>query len=220
MSLAAQLQRTVTARWMNVLLLAAPLSWIAARMHAPMWVFLAAGLSLIPAAGLIGEATEELAGRSGPTLGGLLNATFGNAAELIIGIVALRADHVEVVKASLTGSLIGNLLLVYGGSCFAGGLRHGQQRFNRTAASSATTMLVLAVVALVMPAVVDLFSFGSLQARPEIILRLSFWTSLVLLAVYIAGLIFAFTTNRDPPGTGVHGCRARPRSPCSRQARC
>src|SRR6187549_4117124 len=93
--------------------------------------FVLAAITLIPAAGLIGEATEELANRSGPTLGGFLNATFGNAAELIIAVVALRAHHVEVVKASITGSIIGNLLLVFGASCLVGGVRHGTQRFNR-----------------------------------------------------------------------------------------
>ena len=103
-------------------------------------------VSLVPAAGLIGEATEELAKRAGPTLGGFLNATFGNAAELIIAIAALRAHHTEIVKASITGSIIGNLLLVFGASCFAGGLAHGTQKFNRTAAGSATVMLALAVV--------------------------------------------------------------------------
>ena len=198
MSIAAQVGRSFTESWLNVLLVAVPLSWAAAYYHAPMYVFVAAALSLIPAAGLIGTATEDLALRSGPTMGGLLNATFGNAAELIIAIVALRAHHLEVVKASLTGSILGNLLLVFGLSCFAGGLKHGTQRFNRAAAGSATVMLVLAVVALVMPAAVDLFAFGSLNAHPEVVQRLSEWTAVVLLLVYCAGLIFAFTTNRDP----------------------
>ena len=198
MSIAGQVARSFTQSWLNVLLVAVPLSWAAAYYHAPMYVFVAAALSLIPAAGLIGTATEELALRSGPTMGGLLNATFGNAAELIIAIVALRAHHPEVVKASLTGSILGNLLLVFGLSCFVGGVKHGTQRFNRTAAGSATVMLVLAVVALVMPAAVDLFAFGSLNAHPEVVQRLSEWTAVVLLMVYCAGLIFAFTTNRDP----------------------
>src|SRR6185312_16333337 len=117
--------------------------------------------------------------RSGPTLGGFLNATFGNAAELIIAIVALRAGHVEVVKASITGSIIGNLLLVFGASAFCGGLRHGTQKFARAAAGSPTVMLTLAVAALVMPAAVDLFAFGSLNARPEVLNDFSIWTSWV-----------------------------------------
>jgi Ca2+:H+ antiporter len=188
----------LTSSWLNLLLIAAPLSWIAAYQDAQLWVFIFAAIALIPAAGLIGTATEELACRSGPTLGGFLNATFGNAAELIIAIVALRAGHIEVVKASITGSILGNLLLVFGASCLVGGLKHGTQRFNRVAASSATTMLVLAVVALVMPAVVDYFAFGSLHAQPEVIVNLSFWTSLVLLTVYAAGLVFSFRANKDP----------------------
>src|SRR3954468_12645393 len=113
MSIAGQMWRTVTSSWLNVLLIAAPLSWIAQATGASFWIFILAAVTLIPAAGLIGTATEELACRSGPTLGGFLNATFGNAAELIIAIVALRAGHIEVVKASITGSIIGNLLLVF-----------------------------------------------------------------------------------------------------------
>lgn len=205
MSIASQLARSLTASWLNVLLVVAPVSWwLALRGDASVWLFVAAAVSLIPAAGLIGEATEELANRSGPTLGGFLNATFGNAAELIIAIVALRANHVEVVKASITGSIIGNLLLVFGASSFVGGLRHGTQRFNRVASGSATVMLSLAVAALVMPATVDFFAFGSLNARPEVLMRLSAWTAWVLLAVYVAGLIFAFKTNKDPLRPGGH----------------
>jgi Ca2+:H+ antiporter len=198
-SIARQLTRSLTGRWLNVLLVVAPISWwMAIRGDSTLWLFVAAAVTLIPAAGLIGEATEELANRSGPTLGGFLNATFGNAAELIIAIVALRAGHVEVVKASITGSIIGNLLLVFGASCLVGGLTHGAQRFNRMASGSATVMLSLAVAALVMPATVDYFAFGSLDARPEVLLRLSIWTSWVLLIVYVAGLVFAFRTNKDP----------------------
>jgi Ca2+:H+ antiporter len=204
MSIAAQIRRTLASSWLNVLLIAAPLSWIAEATGGSFWIFILAAISLIPAAGLIGTATEELACRSGPTLGGFLNATFGNAAELIIAIIALRAGHVEVVKASITGSIIGNLLLVFGASCLIGGFKHGTQRFNRIAASSATTMLVLAVVALVMPAVVDYFAFGSLHAEPRVIVRLSYWTAVVLLGVYAAGLVFSFNTHKDPLRAAGH----------------
>src|SRR4029453_342728 len=137
------------------------------------------------------------------TPGGFLNATFGNAAELIIAIAALRAHHTAVVKASITGSIIGNLLLVFGLSCVVGGFAHGSQRFNRTSAGTGTVMLFLATGAPVMPAVVDLVSFGSLQAHPEEIDRLSFWTSIVLLLVYVAGLIFSFRYNRNPLRAGL-----------------
>ena len=181
------LLKLLTGSWLNVLLIAAPISLILRwQSGISLWVFAAAAVSLIPAAGLIGTATEHLARRAGPTLGGFLNATFGNAAELIIAIAALRAGHTEVVKASITGSIIGNLLLVFGLSCFLGGLRHGRQKFNRLSAGSATVMLFLATVALVMPALVALVSFGSLEAHTRAIDRLSFWSSLVLLGVYAA----------------------------------
>jgi Ca2+:H+ antiporter len=206
-----QLLRIVTGSWLNLLLLAAPLSlWIRWQSGVSVWVFVTAGLSLVPAAGLIGTATEHLSRRAGPTLGGFLNATFGNAAELIIAVAALRAHRTAVVKASITGSIIGNLLLVFGLSCYLGGLRHGPQKFSRVSAGSATVMLFLATVALVMPAVVAIFSFGSLQAHTEVIDRLSFWSSIVLLGVYGSGLIFAFRSQRDPlrgsPGH-AHGPR-------------
>ena len=208
-SAVSQVLRTVTSRWLNLLLIAAPVSlWIRWQTGVSIWVFVTAAISLIPAAGLIGVATEHLARRSGPTLGGLLNATFGNAAELIIAIVALRAHHTEVVKASITGSIIGNLLLVFGLSCYIGGLKNGRQKFNRISAGSSTVMLFLATVALVMPALVALISFGSLEAHPAVIDRLSFWSSIVLLIVYASGLVFAFRSQRDPlridPGHG-HG---------------
>ena len=199
MSLAGQLSRAVTASWLNLLLVAAPISWwLYWSGDTSIWVFVSAAIALIPAAGLIGEATEELASHSGPTLGGFLNATFGNAAELIIAIVALRAHHIEIVKASITGSIIGNLLLVFGGCCLVGGLRHGTQRFKRVAANGPTVMLTVAVAALVMPATVDLFAFGSLNARPDVLNRLSLWASWILLGVYAGGLVFAFRTQRDP----------------------
>src|SRR3954464_949044 len=210
---ATQLLRIVTGSWLNLLLVAAPISlWLRWQSGVSIWVFITAAVSLVPAAGLIGVATEHLARRAGPTLGGFLNATFGNAAELIIAVVALRAHHTEIVKASITGSIIGNLLLVFGLSCFVGGLKHGRQKFNRVSAGSATVMLYLATVALVMPALVALISFGSLEAHPAVIDTLSFWSSIVLLGVYAAGLVFAFRSQRDPlrtdPGR-VHGATLR-----------
>jgi Ca2+:H+ antiporter len=185
--------------WLNLLLLAAPLSlWLRWRDGVSLWVFMLAAVSIVPAAGLIGTATEHLARRAGPTLGGFLNATFGNAAELIIATAALKGGHPEVVKASITGSIIGNLLLVFGLSCYLGGIRCGRQKFNKLAAGSSTVMLFLAIVALVMPALVALVSYGSLEAHPRAIDRLSFWSSIVLLSVYAGGLLFAFKSQRDP----------------------
>jgi Ca2+:H+ antiporter len=141
--------------------------------------------------------TEELARRSGPAWGGFLNATFGNAAELIIAIVALNNGHIALVKASITGSILGNLLLVLGLSFFIGGLGRTSQKFHRTAATNTAAMLFLAVVALVMPAVFDLSLYGSLAAHPAAIDHLSFWSALVLIAAYAGSLIYAFTAQRD-----------------------
>src|SRR5438093_2733761 len=119
-------------------------------------VFFAAALGIIPTAALMGRATEELASRSGPGIGGLLNVTFGNAPELIIALFALGQGLHEVVKASLIGSMIGNILLVLGAAMFVGGLRRDRQRFDRTAASAQSAMLLLAAVALAMPAIYEL----------------------------------------------------------------
>ena len=119
----------------------------------PIVTFFVSALAVIPLAKYIGEATDEIAIRTGPALGGLLNATFGNATELIIGIIAIRSGLLEVVKASITGSIIGNLLLVLGTSMLVGGIRHKSQTFNRTAALASASTLLLAVIALVMPAI-------------------------------------------------------------------
>jgi Ca2+:H+ antiporter len=192
------LLNAVASNRLNVLLAAAPASWALNWMGLDStWVFVMAAFSLIPLAGVIGLGTEELACRSGPALGGFLNATFGNAAELIIGIIALHQGHVELVKASITGSIIGNLLLVLGLSFFVGGLGRRSQKFDRTAASNMAVMLFLAVVALVMPAVFDLALYGTLSALPPQIEYLSICTALVLIVAYAGSLIYAFTADRD-----------------------
>jgi Ca2+:H+ antiporter len=151
----------------------------------------------MPLAGLIGLGTEQLAVRLGPALGGFLNATFGNAAELIIAIVALGEGHVALVKASISGSIIGNPLLVLGVSFFIGGLGRKTQKFHRTAATNMAAMLFLAVVALVMPAVFDLTQYGTLKAHPREIDRLSLWSAVILIGAYAGSLIYAFTAHRD-----------------------
>lgn len=199
----------LTGNRLNLLVVFAPVSW-ALNAAAPesSWVFLTAAASLVPLAGIIGLGTESLAERSGAALGGFLNATFGNAAELIIAIVALGEGHVELVKASISGSIIGNLLLVLGLSFFVGGLGRTSQKFHRTAATNTSAMLFLAVVALVMPAVFDLALFGSLEARPPAIDRLSFGTAVVLMIAYIGSLIYAFKSQRDlfrPSQSNRHG---------------
>src|SRR3954447_15941101 len=116
------------------------------------WVFVTASLAIVPLAGWLGTATEHLAERTGEGIGGLLNATFGNAAELIIALMALKRGLYPVVKASLTGSIIGNVLLVFGASVLAGGFKYKSQRFNVTGARAQATLLTLAAIALVMPA--------------------------------------------------------------------
>ncbi len=141
-------------------------------------IFLTACLAVIPLAGWLGHATEELARYTGEGAGGLLNATFGNAAELIIAIMALRKGLYSVVKASLTGSIIGNILLVLGGAILAGGLKHKSQRFNVTGARAQATLLTLAAIALVMPA-----AFRALAGQQAVLTKdgLSFGIACVLL---------------------------------------
>lgn len=156
-------------------------------------VFFLAALAIIPLAKYIGEATEELSVYTGPALGGLLNATFGNATELLIGIFAIRAGLVEVVKASITGSIMGNLLLVSGMAMLVGGARYKKQEFNRTGALAASSTLLLAAIALIMPAIF-------LQTAPEvggkIIGELSVFVSVFMLIVYVASLFFILYTHK------------------------
>jgi Ca2+:H+ antiporter len=196
---------------LNLLAVAAPVCWLLA-VFAPgsPWIFLTAAVSLAPLAGVIGLGTEQLARRSGPVVGGFLNATFGNAAELIIAVIALRQGHIELVKASITGSIVGNLLLVLGLSCFVGGLGRRSQKFDRTAATNTAVMLFLAVVALVMPAVFDLTLFGSLAPRPPAIDRLSVFSAIVLIVAYAGSLIYAFMARQDLFRPTRQGARDRP----------
>ena len=161
-------------------------------------VFAAAGLAIIPLAHFMGTATEELGKHAGPGLGGLLNATFGNATELIIALAALSSGLVGVVKASITGSIIGNILLVLGISMLTGGIRHRTQRFNRAAAGLQVTMLTLAVIGLVMPELYNLFVFGTGTPAPTSqVESMSLLIAAILLVAYLAGLVFSLHTHRD-----------------------
>lgn len=167
-------------------------------------LFVTSALGVIPTAALMGRATEELAARSGPGIGGLLNVTFGNAPELIIALFALSQGLHEVVKASIVGSIIGNILLVMGASMWFGGLGRDRQRFNATAASVQSTMLVLAIGAAVLPAVFELVEGQGLpspnDARVDYdtsVENLSLMTALVLMGAYAAGLVFSLRTHRD-----------------------
>ena len=182
-----------------------PIAVILEIVHAePTIVFGTSALGVIPTAALMGRATEELAERSGPGIGGLLNVTFGNAPELIIALFALGAGLHEVVKASIIGSIMGNCLLVLGAAAFAGGLRRERQHFDATAAVTQSSMLLLASVALVMPAVFELVEgLGLPSPNSEridyegTVEHLSIAVALVLIASYVAGLFFSLKTHRD-----------------------
>lgn len=157
-------------------------------------IFIAAALGIVPVAGWLGNATEQLAHHMGEGIGGLLNATFGNAAELIIAFIAIQKGLYPVVKASLTGSIIGNVLLVLGASVLAGGLKYKEQRFNVTAARAQSTLLTLTAIAFVMPAAFHHLGGPQGRTRED---DLSLEISIVLLATYAAHLIFSLITHKQ-----------------------
>lgn len=159
-----------------------------------LWVFLFAAVGLVPLAGVLGRATQELAAHTGPVAAGLLEATLGNASELILGIVALRAGLVEVVKASLTGSIVCNLLLVLGLALVAGGRKRRRQLLDRAQTSTHATMLFLAAVGLIVPAVFSLGAFGELVGARPVQEDLSLWTAAVLILIYGASIRFQLKT--------------------------
>jgi Ca2+:H+ antiporter len=167
-------------------------------------VFFTSAIGVIPTAALMSDATEELAARAGPGIGGLLNVTFGNAPELIIAFFALEKGLQEVVKASLVGSVIGNSLLVLGASMLVGGWKNARQTFNRTAAHTQAGMLLLAAAALVLPAVFQIVHGGGLPTVSEErhnfssdLENLSLGVAIVLMLSYAAGLWFSLRTHRD-----------------------
>jgi len=163
------------------------------------WVFIASGLAIIPLAGILGEATEHLAEHVGPGIGGLLNATFGNAAELIIAIFALQAGLYGVVKASITGSIVGNLLLVLGASMVAGGLKYKTQSFNAMAAGMNSTLLLLSTAGLVVPALFYyLLTAHHVPADriTQLDLDVSLDVAVVLFVTYGLSLVFSLQTHK------------------------
>ncbi len=171
---------------------------------APALIFVAAALATIPAAAEMGEATEQLAARTGPGIGGLVNVTFGNAPELIIAVFALADGLQEVVKASLVGSIIGNSLLVLGAAMLAGGWNRPSQRFHGTAARALAGMLLLTVIALVFPSILQLAHHHPLPGPETIRLPsggelegVTIAVSATLIATYGAGLVFSLRTHRD-----------------------
>ena len=197
-------------KYLYILLLLVPVSVVLELVGAGhTWIFLTSAGSLVPLAALLGNATDRVTEHTGPRIGGLLNATFGNAAELIITIVAIQNGLIELVKASISGSIIGNALLVLGASMLVGGLKHGRQRFDAHIASVSSTMMTLSVVALVIPAI---FSIGPSQVSGDATENLSIGVAVVLLVLYV--LYVLYTIFIQPPDTSsAHSAfEGRPKS--------
>lgn len=179
---------------LNLLFVFLPVPFLAAALHwGPVVIFISSCVAIIPLAGLMGKATEYLADRVGSGWGGLLNASFGNACELIIALSALRAGYVDMVRASITGSIIGNILLVLGLSMVAGGAKFQTQTFNRTAATTSATLLALAAISLCVPAV---FHHAAHKGAHVNELRLSLVISAVQFGVYLLSLWFSLKTHK------------------------
>ncbi len=201
-------------KYLRYLLVFVPLAFLVEfieAIHSPILIFAFACIGLIPLAGLLGEATEELAIHTGPRVGGLLNATLGNAAELIITIVALSAGKVDLVKASITGSILGNLLLILGFSLLLGGWKHGIQRFDRNLTGMSATMMLLAVIGLIIPTLLELIreiQIGQLDVfdtavRDPALDAISLGVAGILILLYVLSLIFTFSTPARESHTGV-----------------
>ena len=202
--------------WLDFLLIFVPATIVLELLRVdPLLVFVSAGLAIIPLAGLLGRATEHLTTHVGAGIGALLNASLGNAAELIIALVALREGLHDVVKASLTGSIVGNILLVLGVSMFAGGIKYERQKFNQTAAGMGASLLLLAAVSLIIPA---LFHFTAADRGIVIEQRLSFIISCVLFMTYIASLLFTLKTHRHLFAGDAHNASDLGEQPWSKRA--
>ncbi len=184
------------AKPLTLLVLALPLAVLAEIGHwGEVWVFALSAIAVVPLASYIGEGTEALASRTNPRIGGLLNATLGNAAELIITIFAIREGLLELVKASITGSILGNLLLVLGASMVVGGVRHGVQTFDRRNASRNAILLVLAVLALLIPSILNHFTDAPEDIRVE---SLNLGVAAVMIVLYGLGLLYSFKYEGAP----------------------
>ncbi|KAK9852807.1 hypothetical protein WJX84_009290 [Apatococcus fuscideae] len=187
----------VIGSWMNVLLLAVPLGWVAYFLHwGSMAVFLLNFAALIPLALILGEVTEDLALRFGQTIGGLLNATFGNVVEAILSIAALMKGLYTVVATSLIGSILSNLLLVLGFCFLCGGSKYKQQQFNLLANKACCSMLFMACIALSIP-VSSQFMYGKEMADDTTVAHLSHGTAILLIIVYACYLLFQLKTHED-----------------------
>jgi Ca2+:H+ antiporter len=188
---------------LNLLLLAIPLALLAFWLGwGELWVFILSALAIVPLAGYIGESTEALTLYTGPRIGGLLNATLGNAAELIITIVAIREGLLDLVKASIIGSILGNILLVLGMAFLLGGLRHGEQRFDSKHAGRNAILLLLAVIAMVIPSLVSHSIGPDTSTRVE---ALSLGVAATMIVLYVAGLIYGYQAPKGPLNAPVGG---------------
>jgi len=196
------------------LFLLVPLSLALAALHAaPLWVFAAAAAAIVPLGAWIRRATEQVAERAGPAIGGLLNVTFGNAAEFILALFVLKTGNTAVVKATITGSIIGNSLLGLGASILAGSWGREKQTFHRERAGLLASLLILSVIALLLPALFDYTERGLVSPARAHLLdeRLSLGVSVVLILVYVANLFYTLVTHRDIfAGAEEHGQPAWP----------
>lgn len=200
-------------RWLYLLLLAVPITILAEALHAaPLALFVLASLGLVPLAGLIGLATEALAKRLGHSIGGLLNATFGNAAEIIIGLTALTAGLPEVVRASLAGSIIGNVLLVLGSAMLVGGWRYQRQRFDSRVAGQYAAMLALVVIGMAIPSLLATVGEstrpGAAVVSGNDLHQVSIGIAIILLVCYIAYIAYSVFGVRAFRGEKVAGTTA------------
>src|SRR5690242_17023261 len=201
-------------RYLDCMLVMVPVAFVLHFLHpGPVVMFVVSSLAIIPLAAVLGESTEALSAHTGAAVGGLLNATFGNATELIISIFLLQAGHQEIVKASLSGSIIGNSLLVLGASALVGGIGREKQTFSRHTVQVNATMLLMCVIALLVPAVFDLSLYGELRAHTDAVEKLSLFTSIILVITYALSVIFLFrggtTEEVSVPKSDDHPERSR-----------
>jgi len=194
--------RRIFSSWLDLFLLFVPVTVALELLKAdPLLIFITSGLAIVPLAGLLGRATEHITTHVGAGVGSLLNASLGNAAELIIALAALREGLHDVVRASLTGSILGNILLVLGVSMVAGGMKYERQTFNRTAAGMGSSLLLLAAVGLVIPA---LFHFTASDRGAQVEHELSLDIAIVLFLIYGLSLAFSLKTHRHLFGGETH----------------
>ncbi len=180
------------------LLVFVPISVVLDLVHADhIIIFIIAVIALIPLAKLIGDSTEHLSTHYGSTLGSLLNVTFGNAAEIIIAVVAINAGLIDLVKASITGAILGNIMLIFGLSMIAGGIRKKEQIFSRENAGLQSTMIFLAIIGLAIPTVLSSTILKPTEIENQLKIQfLSDALAIILLSVYIAGIVFTFFTHK------------------------